>query len=72
MSMYNSEDVYHYKLHTLIRQELTQRRLQGYIRKRRYNPRDPKIVYMQTMVVWLGEEAELASQLQHEMEACHD
>lgn len=72
MSMYNSEDVYHYKLHTLIRQELAQRRLQGYIRKRGYNPKDPKIVHMQTMIVWLGEEAELASQLQREMEARHD
>lgn len=71
MSMYNSEDVYRYKLHTMIRQELAQRRLQGYIRKRGYNPKDPKIVHMQTMIVWLAEEAELASQLQGEMETCH-
>lgn len=72
MSMYNSEDVHQYKIHTLIRQELTQRRLQSYIRKRGYNPKDPKIVHMQTMIVWLGEEAKLATKLLKEMEGCRD
>lgn len=72
MSMYNSENVYHYKMHTMIRQELTQRRLQSYIRKRGYNPKDPKIINMQTMIVWLAEEVELAGKLQKEMEDCRD
>lgn len=72
MSMYSSENVHQYQLHTMIRQELTRRRLQSYIRKRGYNPKDPKIAHMQTMIVWLAEEAELACKLQKELEACHD
>lgn len=72
MSMYNSENVHQYKMHTLIRQELTQRRLQSYIRKQGYNPKDPKIVQMQTRIVWLAEEAELATKLQKEMESYDD
>lgn len=72
MSMYNSEDVHQYELHTLIRQELVQRRLQSYVRKQGYNPKDPKIVRMQTMIVWLAEEAELAHKLWKETEDYYD
>lgn len=72
MSMYSSEDVRQYEMHTLIQQELTQRRLQSYIRRQGYRPKDPRIVNMQAKIVWLGEEAELAHKLWLELEDCHD
>jgi len=72
MSLYNSQDVLRYKQHMLVRQELTQRRLQSYIRAKGYKPTDTKIINMQTAIVWIAEEIELASKLQREMEACSD
>ena len=72
MSMYSSENVHQYQMHMLIRQELAQRRLQNYIRKQGYNPKDPKIINMQTKIVWLAEEAELAHELWKEMEDYYD
>lgn len=72
MSMYSSEDVRQYEMHTMIQQELMKRRLQSYIRRQGYNPKDPKIVSMQTRIVWLSEEAELAHKLWLELETCHD
>lgn len=72
MSMYNSLDVGNYKTHVLIQREITQRRLQNYIRKQGYNPADPKIINMQTKIVRLAEELELATKLQREMEMYDD